>query len=219
MRRVLFLGALACLALLTAQAQDPVNVAGDVYKVIVENDRVRVLDVTIPAGTKTAMHSHPDSAAVVLEPGTIKWTRANGRSEQSGPGFTRGSILYMAGETHVAENMGTTSAHFILVEFKKPAPILWRNPSLPAPYNHVAENPHAAVFEAIVAPGGTVPKHTHGDRVVVSLTDGTAEVTDEGGKKQTVTFKKDTATFAGLVTHSEANTGQTPLHWIVLELK
>ena len=219
MRRVLLLGPLACLALLTAEAQDPVKVAGDTYKLIVENDSIRALDVNIPPGTKTAMHSHPDSAAVVLEAGAIRWTRPDGKSEQTGPGFTRGSILYMASDTHVAENIGTTSVHFILVEFKKPAPLFWRNPSLPAPYKHVAENPHAIVFEAIVAPGGTVPKHAHGSHVVVSLTDATAEVTDEEGKEQTVTFKKDTATYAGPVTHSEANRGQTPLHLIVLELK
>ncbi len=219
MRRVLFLVPLVCLALLTAKARDPVKVAGDMYKVIVENDSARVLDVNIPAGAKTAMHSHPDLAAVVLEPGTMRWTRPDGKSEQSGPGFTRGSVLYMASDTHISENIGTTSAHAILVEFKKPAPILWRHSSLPAPYKHVTENPHAIVFEAIVAPGGTVPKHTHGDYVVVSLTDATAEVTDQEGKKQTVGFKKDTATLAGLVMHSVVNTGQTPLHLIVVELK
>ncbi|HJY87870.1 MAG TPA: hypothetical protein VKE24_13625 [Candidatus Acidoferrales bacterium] len=219
MRRVLFLVPLACLALLAAKAQDPVKVAGDLYKVIIENDSVRVLDLNIPAAAKTAVHSHPDLVAIVLEPTTIRWTRPDGKSEQSGPGFTRGSVLYMPSETHISENIGTTSVHVILVEFKKPAPILWRNPSFPAPYKHVAENPHATVFEAIVAPGGAVPKHTHGDDIIVSLTDATAEVTDEKGKKQAVTFKKDTATYAGLVTHSWVNTGQTPVHLIVVELK
>ncbi len=219
MRRVLFLVPLVCLALLPAKAQDAVKVAGDMYKVIVENDGVRVLDVNIPAGAKTAMHSHPDLVAIVLEPSTMRWTRPDGKSEQSGPGFTRGSALFMASDTHISENIGTTSAHVILVEFKKPAPILWRNPSLPAPYKHMAENPHATIFEAIVAPGRTVPEHMHGDHVIVSLTDGTAEATDQEGKKQTVGFRKDTATFAGLVIHSCVNTGQTPLHLIVIELK
>ncbi len=219
MRHVLFLAPLACLALLTAKAQDAVKVAGDMYKVIVDNDGVRVLDMNIPAGAKTAMHSHPDLVAIVLEPSTMRWTRPDGKSEQSGPGFTRGSALYMASDTHISENIGTTSAHAILVEFKKAAPILWRNPSLPALYKHMAENPHAIVFEAIVAPGGTVPEHVHGDHVIVSLADATAEVIDQEGKKQTVGFKKDTATFAGLVMHSVVNTGQTPLHLIVIELK
>ncbi len=219
MRSLCFLGVLVFLITSTALAQDPVKVAGDMYKVIVDNDSIRVLDVNIAAGAKTAIHSHPDLVAVVLEPSTIKWTRPDGKSEQSGAEFTRGGLQYMASDTHISENIGTTSAHVILVEFKKPAPVLGRNPSLPAPYKQVAENPHASIFENMVAPGGTVPKHTHGDHVIVSVTDATAETTDQEGNKQTTNFKKDTATFAGPVTHSGVNTGQTPLHLIVVELK
>ena len=107
-----------CLVVFTAKAQDPVKVAGDMYKVVVENDSVRVLDVKITAGAKTAMHSHPDLVAVVLEPSTIRWTRPDGKSEQSGAAFTRGGVQYMASDTHISENIGTTSAHVILVEFK-----------------------------------------------------------------------------------------------------
>jgi len=219
MRRALFLVAIVSLAVFTPKAQDPVKVAGDIYKVIVENDSVRVLDVNIAAGAKTAMHSHPDLVAVVLEPSTIRWTRPDGQSEQSGAGFTRGSSRYMAGETHISENIGTTSAHVILVEFKKPAPTPGRNPSLPAPYKKVAENPHSSVFELRVEPGGKIAKHTHGDYVTVSLADATAETTDEQGKKQTTNFKKDAATFRGPATHSGVNTGQTPMYLITVELK
>ncbi len=219
MRRAVFLPLLVCLALLTAQSQDPAKVAGEIYKVIVENGSVRVADLNIPAGGKTAMRSHPDSVAIVLEPSTIRWTGPGGRSEESGPGFTRGSALYLAGDTDAWENTGTTSAHVILVEFKKPAPFLGRNPSLPEPYKHIAENPHAAVFEVTVAPGETVAKHAHGENVAVSLTDATAEVTDEQGQKQTMNFKKDTAIFRGPGTHSGVNTGQTPVQLIVVELK
>src|SRR5713101_9022013 len=181
MRRVLLLVAMISMAVFTPKAQDPVKVAGDTYKVIVENDSVRVLDVNIAAGAKTAMHSHPDLVAVVLEPSTIRWTRPDGKSEQSGAAFTRGSLQYMASETHISENIGTTSAHVILVEFKKPAPTPGRNPSLPAPYKLLGENPHARVFELTAAPGAAIPKHTHGDHVGVSLTDATVEVTDEQG--------------------------------------
>jgi quercetin dioxygenase-like cupin family protein len=187
--------------------------------VIVENSSVRVLDLNIPGGGKTAMRTHPDSVAIVLEASTIRWTRPNGGSEESGPGFTRGSSLYLAGDRDAWENTGTASAHVILVEFRKPAPFLARTPSLPEVYKHIAENPHAAVFEVTIAPGEAVPKHTHGENVAVSLTDATAEVTDEQGQKQTMSFKKDTAIFRGPATHSGVNTGQTPVQLIVVELK
>jgi quercetin dioxygenase-like cupin family protein len=43
----------------TAMAQDPVKVEPNTSTVLLENDRVRVLDVQIKPGEKTAMHSHP----------------------------------------------------------------------------------------------------------------------------------------------------------------
>ena len=107
----------------------------------------------------------------------------------------------------------------MVIQVKKPAPTPGRNPSLPAPYKKVAENPHGSVFELTVEPGGKIAKHTHSDYVTVSLTDATAESTDEQGKKQTTNFKKDTATFRGPATHLGVNTGQTPLHLITAELK
>jgi quercetin dioxygenase-like cupin family protein len=219
----LFFATLCVLALIPslALAQDPVKVAGDMYKVVSENDRVRILDVKIAPGAKTAMHAHSDLVAVVLEPSTIKWTTPDGTSRQSGPEFKRGGVQHMTSETHISENIGKTSAHVILVEFKQPAPAAGkgRNPSLSAPYKQVADNPHARVFELMVPPGGTVPQHTHGDHVEIALTDATGEVTNPDGAKQTFTFKKDTAVFAGSATHSGANTGKTPVHLIVVELK
>ncbi|HEX2170445.1 MAG TPA: hypothetical protein VHF65_09110, partial [Nitrososphaera sp.] len=38
---------------------DAVKVAPDSYKVVLENDAVRVLEVRIKQGTKSEMHSHP----------------------------------------------------------------------------------------------------------------------------------------------------------------
>jgi quercetin dioxygenase-like cupin family protein len=218
-----FLALLGVLALAPslALAQDPVKVAGNMYKMVFENDRVRVLDAKIAPGAKTAMHSHPDLLAVILEPGITKWTMPDGKSEQSPPDQRRGAVVYRKGDTHISENVGKTPLHVILVEFKKPAPAAGkgRNPSLPAPYKQVADNPHARVFEIMSAPGGKVPQHTHGDHITISLTDATAEITDQDGKKQTRTFKKDTAQFSGPATHSGVNTGKTPAHLIDVELK
>ena len=39
---------------------DAVKVAPESYKVLLENDRVRVLEYRIKPGYKNAMHSHPD---------------------------------------------------------------------------------------------------------------------------------------------------------------
>ena len=39
--------------------EDAVKVAPHVYKVALENDRVRVLETRMKPGDKTSMHSHP----------------------------------------------------------------------------------------------------------------------------------------------------------------
>jgi quercetin dioxygenase-like cupin family protein len=204
-----------------ALAQDPVEVEDDIYKKIFENDRIRLVEVKMAAKAKTAMHSHPDALSVILEPSTVKWTMPDGESRQSGPEMKRASVFFMGGETHISENAGESPVRVILVEFKTPAPAAGtgRNPSLPAPYKQVADNPHARVFEITVAPGGTVPEHTHGENVIVALTDGTAEVTDKTGNKETLNFNKDTAVFGGSTTHAAVNTGKTPLQLIAIELK
>jgi quercetin dioxygenase-like cupin family protein len=205
-----------------APLQDAVKVAPTLYKVITENENVRILEATIAPGAKTAMHSHPDLVGVVLQGSIIKWTRRDGKSEQSPPEFVRGGVQYMAADSHVSENIGKETARVILVEFKKSAPAAGRgrNPSLPAVCKELNDNPHARVFDCAIEPGAKVAEHMHGDRVEVFLTDAMIEVTDKDGKKQTVTGKKDTAVYAaGPVTHSAVNTGKTRFQGIVVELK
>ena len=45
---------------------DAIKVAPDSYKVSLENDQVRVLEVRIKQGAKVEMHSHPRSVAICL---------------------------------------------------------------------------------------------------------------------------------------------------------
>lgn len=223
LRVTAFFFVLLCVLALSSPAlgQDPVKVAGDMYKLVFENDQVRILEAKLAPGTKTAMHSHSDMVAVILEPGTAKWTMADGKTESSPPDLKRGMVVDRKSETHITENVGQTPLHVMLVEFKKSAPAAGqgRNPSLPAPYKQVADTRHARVFELMTAPGEQVSQHTHGDHVTISLTDATGEVTDTDGKKQTLSFKKDTAMFNGPATHSGVNAGTTALHIIDIELK
>ena len=60
---------------------DAVVVAPDVYAVLFENDRVRVLNVTgVPGGT-SPMHSHPDSVMHALTNGNLTITSQDGESQ------------------------------------------------------------------------------------------------------------------------------------------
>jgi hypothetical protein len=53
-----------CFAASGALAQDPVKVDPQHYKVIFENDQVRVLKIHYGPHEKSVMHSHPDSVVV-----------------------------------------------------------------------------------------------------------------------------------------------------------
>ncbi|MGB7622418.1 MAG: hypothetical protein WBN92_08730 [Terriglobia bacterium] len=202
-------------------AQDPVKVAPSSYKVITENDLIRILGVNVAPGASAPKHSHPDNLVVMLEPGTIKWTNADGKITQSPADMKRGSVMFALGGTHSSENVGKTTIRAILIEFKKPAPDAGKglNPSIPAPFKQVLDNAYVRVFEGNSTPGTNMAQHTHGDHVTVALTDGTAELTGKDGKKETIQFKKDTATFSGPSTHSAVNAGKTPIHLIDVELK
>jgi len=67
---------LAAIAPHTAAAQDPLKVAPpEIYKLVYENDRVRVMEVTLPPGGKIAKHSHPDHYVYVLGAGNSGFSR------------------------------------------------------------------------------------------------------------------------------------------------
>ena len=59
---------------MTEMMSDPLDVASNVYKLKMENDRVRVFDVTFKIGDKAVMHHHPDRVVYVLEGGKMKLT-------------------------------------------------------------------------------------------------------------------------------------------------
>jgi len=61
MRRVLFVAAALLLvgSVAPVGAQDAVKVDGKHYKVMFENDQVRVLHITYGPGEKSVMHEHP----------------------------------------------------------------------------------------------------------------------------------------------------------------
>jgi len=64
----------------TAHAQDPVKASPKYYKVLLENDQVRVLEYRLKAGEKEPMHSHPAGVVYVLSGGILKVSYPDGRT-------------------------------------------------------------------------------------------------------------------------------------------
>ncbi len=100
----------------TALAQDPVKVAPNNYKVLLDNDRVRVLEFRSKPGEKIGMHSHLASVIYNFSGGKTKFTYPDGRSEERER--KAGTVIWREEETHTSEYLGPGEAHVLLVEFK-----------------------------------------------------------------------------------------------------
>ena len=97
---------------------DPAIVAGDVYKLLLENDRIRVFDVRFKPGQKAVMHAHPDHVVYVLADGTLKLTLPDGKSQEIP--LKAGEAMWIGAGPHATENVGRTEAHNLAIELKEP---------------------------------------------------------------------------------------------------
>lgn len=86
-------------------------------KVKFENDRVRVLEASLPPGVKEQVHSHPAYVIYVLEGGKTRNFGSDGKTTETE--LKTGDVIYREPLTHAAENIGNTTMHMILVELKK----------------------------------------------------------------------------------------------------
>lgn len=112
------LGALALL--LATQAgpmQDPVATDGDKYRVLLENERVRVLAYADRPGDRTHEHHHPAFVLFALAPFKRKLVLPDGTERIRE--FQAGDVLYSNGESHVGENVGETPTRVVIVELKE----------------------------------------------------------------------------------------------------
>lgn len=102
----------------TAHAQDPVKLSPQYYKVLLENDQVRVLEYRLKAGEKEPMHSHPAGVVYVLSGAKLKMSYPDGRTEERAA--ATGETIWREPTTHAVENVGNTEAHAIAIDVKTP---------------------------------------------------------------------------------------------------
>ncbi len=96
---------------------DPLAVAANVYKLVMENEHVRVLDARFAPGAKAVMHDHPNHVVYVLADGKLKITTPDGKSMNVD--LKAGQAIWMPVGQHAAENLGKAEAHNLVVELKK----------------------------------------------------------------------------------------------------
>ncbi len=95
---------------------DAVTVAPHVYKVLVDNAKVRVLESRMKPGEKTSMHSHPAVVAYAVNDGKYKFTSPDGQSMEIE--MSAGQAMDMDSMEHATENVGSTEGVALLIELK-----------------------------------------------------------------------------------------------------
>jgi quercetin dioxygenase-like cupin family protein len=94
--------------------------AGDKARVVLDNDKVRVIELNMPPGSSTGMHSHGDNLVVFLSAGSAIQTMADGttRTMERKPG----EVLWSDPVTHDTTNTGKSATRTLVIELKDAKP-------------------------------------------------------------------------------------------------
>jgi beta-alanine degradation protein BauB len=94
---------------------DPLVAASNVYALVDENERMRVLKVTFKPGSIAKMHYHPQHMIYVLKGGKMRLTSEGKTQELS---LEEGKAVFLAAQNHEATNIGNTVVDLLVVELK-----------------------------------------------------------------------------------------------------
>ena len=95
---------------------DPIESSPANYRVLLETDRYRMLEMTIAAGTSDNEHSHPSEAVYFVTGGKARVHLGNGETMEAE--FPDGGIMDHDEWTHRVENIGDTDIRAIVFELK-----------------------------------------------------------------------------------------------------
>jgi len=107
-----------CLSASTLLAQDPVQVDSKHYKVVAENNDVRVLRIKYGPGEKSVMHFHPESVAVFMTDIKGEFKLADGSTMKTEA--KAGDVTLTPAGTHLPQ-IGNKAIEVIQVELKSKA--------------------------------------------------------------------------------------------------
>ena len=97
-------------------ADDAAKVAPHVYRVLFENERARVLEVSMEPGARTELHSHPDYYVFFLAAGKAKFTTPSGETQEIE--WPADTSMWREAEEHATENIGGTAVRALFFEPK-----------------------------------------------------------------------------------------------------
>ena len=97
--------------------RDPALTNPELYRVVMENDRVRVLEYRDRPGDRTTPHAHPDSVMITLSSFRRRLIRDARSAEVE---LADGAVRWLDAQEHDGENICETETRAIFVELKEP---------------------------------------------------------------------------------------------------
>ncbi|MBI1352497.1 MAG: cytoplasmic protein [Actinomycetales bacterium] len=98
---------------------DPVETDSELYSVVFENERVRVLRYHDLPGQSTHPHAHPDSVMITLSSFERRLVHGGRTVDVSIPA---GEVRWLDAQEHAGHNIGSTDTLTVFVELKESAP-------------------------------------------------------------------------------------------------
>jgi uncharacterized RmlC-like cupin family protein len=201
--------------------------AAETVQTPIDNDQVKVLNVTAQPHEKTRLHQHKINRVMVyLTAGHQDFTYPD--KSKSVLNFKAGEMKWSpAGGMHIAEISSANPVNIIEIEWKKPGAGLAANASPldpvkvdPKHYKVELENDQVRVLRVIIGPHQTTPVHEHVlNRVLTYISDQNVRVTTTDGKSEIARHKPGEVSMGGPAKHKEENLNDTPFEVVVVEMK
>ena len=204
----------------------PEKVSPDVYKVLLENDDIKILEVTFAPGQSDNMHEHYPATVYIVEGGKAQVTLPDGTVNEINP--PSDFILHNPEKAkHQVKNIGDNTMKIILFERKNTRTVTDTKEELILPedvspdvYKVLLENDEVKVTEVTFKPGQGDEMHQHGVMSIYGITGGKLQNTSPDG---TVREMEVADGFVGhrntVTTHQMKNIGDTTVKVILVEHK
>jgi len=90
--------------------------ASNVYKLLNESDKVRVLEVTFKPNDVAKMHHHPYHVVYALSGGRMRLT-SGGKTQEIE--VKTGQVIFLDAQDHEAKDIGKTTLDLLVMELKQ----------------------------------------------------------------------------------------------------
>jgi len=98
------------------KTRDALQVDTQHYRLEFENDKMRVLGLTLKSSETVPMHDDKDALVVCLKECHVRFTSPNGRSEDIH--MELGATRWIFGDTRSEKNLGTKPVEMLFIEMK-----------------------------------------------------------------------------------------------------